>query len=69
MYEEYKQDMENNKPDVVVLVGDKEKLLEKENNYAESIKTMERWCEEGIYTGEEQDGFYVYRLTNELVEK
>ncbi len=69
MYEEYKQDMENNKPDVVVLVGDKEKLLEKENNYAESIKTMERWCEEGIYTGEEQDGFYVYRLTNELGEK
>ena len=54
---------------MVVLVGDKEKLLEKENNYAESIKTMERWCEEGIYTGEEQDGFYVYRLTNELGEK
>ncbi|MGN0143270.1 MAG: hypothetical protein ACI4AD_13675 [Roseburia sp.] len=62
IYEEYKQEMEAHKPDMVILVGDKEKLLEEEDNYAESILAMDAWCEEGIYTCEEQDGFYAYRL-------
>ena len=62
LYEEYLQEMEKNKPDLVVLVGDKEKYLEEGDNYAGSILAMDKWCEEGVYTCDEQDGFYAYRL-------
>ena len=54
--------MEKNKPNLVVLVGDKEKYLEEGDNYADSILAMDKWCEEGVYTCDEQDGFYAYRL-------
>jgi hypothetical protein len=62
IYEEYRQEMELHKPDMVILVGDKEELLEEDDNYADSIRAMDEWCEEGIYTCDEQDGFIAYRL-------
>lgn len=64
MYLEFSEELESDKPDAVLVPGDREENLEKDNNLTKVYKKLEKWCEDDVYSLEIYDTFYVY-LKNE----
>lgn len=64
MYLEFSKELETDKPDVVLVPGDRETNQKKDNNLAKVYKKLEKWCEDDVYSLEIYDTFYVY-LKNE----
>lgn len=60
MYLEFLEELEADKPDVVLVPGDREENLEKDNNLAKVYKKLEKWCKDEVYSLEVYDTFYVY---------
>lgn len=60
LYQEFTEELETSKPDVVLVPGDREENNEKDNNLAKVYKKLEKWCEDDVYSLEVYDTFYVY---------
>lgn len=64
LYQEFDEELEKDKPNVVLVPGDREENNEKDNNLAKVYKKLEKWCEDDVYSLQVYDTFYVY-LKNE----
>ncbi len=60
LYLEFAKELEADKPDVILVPGDREENNEKSNNLGKVYKKLEKWCEDDVYSLEVYDSFYVY---------
>lgn len=60
LYLEFSQELEADKPDVVLVPGDWEENNKKDNNLGKVYKKLEKWCKDDVYSLEVYDTFYVY---------
>jgi hypothetical protein len=62
IYEDIVKELEQKKTDVLVVIGQKQEILNGDNNLSKIYQMLDEWSKEGTYRCEEYDSFYVYRL-------
>lgn len=63
LYEEFVADITNEMPDTILVLGRKKDAAASESNWANVCKKLDTWADEGVYSCEEYDDFFVYRVS------
>lgn len=62
LYEEFMTELANEMPDTILVIGEKKAAAAKENNWANVCKKLDTWTDEGVYSCEEYEDYFVYQL-------
>ncbi len=62
LYEEFMEEITKEMPDTILVIGKKEDITAKDNNWANVCKKLDTWADEGVYSCEEYGSYFVYQL-------